>query len=136
MRESSPVVQIANALALAGGAFTALTSETVEGMTECSVWVKYTQGAAGGTPTVRVAWTALGAANTPTSPGTQNGVVIQGGLNLVAEDWILANPGTSPYSRVLVLTVPPGAATCEISVAESGVVGTPGTVSAWFAARE
>lgn len=137
MSESGPIVQLANALVLAGGsAFTALSSQQVEGLTECSLWLTYTQGAAGGQPTVRVGWVPVGGANTPTIPGTHNGVVISAGLNLVSEEWIVANPGSSPYARVLHLIVPAGAQSCELSVAETGVPGTPGTITAWFASRK
>lgn|GEM_PF-2773378 len=135
MKASSGLTQIANGLVLAGaGAFTLLGQEFVEGMTEAGLWVTYTEGAAGGTPTIRVGWFPSGAGFTPTTPGTHLGVVISAGLTLVAEEWVLANPG-SPYSRVLHLQVPPGSSLMQISAAESGVIATPGTISAWWASR-
>jgi hypothetical protein len=130
------LVQIANALALAGaGAFTALAAQLMQDCSEASVWVVYTQGAAGGTPTIRIAWNGMDN-NAPTQAAIDLiGTVITGGLTLAAEEWVLANPGTSPYGRVLPLRVPAGAQALVVSVAESGVVGTPGTVSIWVGAR-
>ncbi len=137
MSADAVVLQIANALALAAaGAFTGLTSINVNDCSEASVCITYTQGAAGGTPTVRVSWTpSVLTTGYATAPGDHIGVVNSAGLTLVAEEWILANPGSSPYARVLHFKVPPGMAALVIAVAESGVVGTPGTLSAWAATR-
>ena len=136
MNGDSPIIEVATALALpAAGAFTGLTAFSVANATECSLWLTYTQGAAGGAPVVRVRWFPIGAGTVPTVPGNHTGVVITGGTMLGAEEWTLANPGSSPYARVLHIKVPPSTSTAEFQVAEIGVVGTPGTVTAWAGVR-
>ena len=134
MRGNGPLIQIANASALAAAGAYTVFSQICEDTDALSLIVSYTQGAAGGAPVVRIGWTFLGGGNTITVPATALGVINSGGTTFIGEEWTLSNlpAGVSPFTRVLHLIVPPAAQTLELGLAEIGVVGTPGTVSAWL----
>ena len=132
----APLVQLFNAFALpAAGAFSAAVDSSCVDADLVAIWLSYTQGGAGGAPTVRIGWLGLGDGNTPVNPGTILGTV-ENPVNVrIRQDVAVANPGASPFSAAWNIPVIGSARSIVIQVAESGAVGTPGTLSLWLGAR-
>ena len=131
----------ASAALEAAGAYAATTRVALpEGTKEFELLTAYTRGAVGGAWAVKIEWYPAVATATPfqarltneSAPGYSTPT-----MTVQEGDVVLQSPvasGASAIYATRTIRVPRGMMAFRLSFAETGAVGTPGTLRAWYMA--
>jgi len=130
---ASSVVLTSQALPAAGAFTNQAATVLPRGTKRVAFWVKYTRGAAGGFPDLRVLWTnTLGTEGHETIVDRTLALTVAQPVasQLIYEEALLGPipADASPIDYVIRFEVPAGTSAVRMIAAEKGVVATPGTI--------